>query len=74
MNTKLMTSGQAVVESLRVNEVEIVVGLIGSSTLEILDALYDTSEIRYVGCHDERSGIIMSDAYARMSNKHGVFF
>ncbi len=73
MTSKTMTGGQAVVESLKVNEVDIVVGLIGSSTLEILDALYDSKNIRYIGCHDERSGIIMSDAYARMKNKHGVF-
>ena len=73
MTSKTMTGGQAVVESLKVNAVDTVVGLIGSSTLEILDALYDSKNIRYIGCHDERSGIIMSDAYARMKNKHGVF-
>jgi len=73
MTAITMTGGQAVVESLKVNDVDIVVGLIGSSTLEILDALYDCKDIRYIGCHDERSGIIMSDAYARMKNKHGVF-
>ena len=73
MTSKTMTGGQAVVESLKVNEVDTVVGLIGSSTLEILDALYDSKNIRYIGCHDERSGIIISDAYARMKNKHGVF-
>ena len=73
MNATTMTGGQAVVESLKVNDVDTVVGLIGSSTLEILDALYDSKNIQYIGCHDERSGIIMSDAYARMKNKHGVF-
>ena len=73
MTVKTMTGGEAVVESLKVNEVDTVVGLIGSSTLEILDALYDSKNIKYIGCHDERSGIIMSDAYARMKNKHGVF-
>ena len=74
MSLKKMTGGEAVVESLLANEVEIVAGLIGSSTLEILDGLYNNSDkIRYIGCHDERSGIIMSDAYARMKNKHGVF-
>ena len=73
MTAITMTGGQAVVESLKVNDVDTVVGLIGSSTLEILDALYDCKDIRYIGCHDERSGIIMSDAYARMKNKHGVF-
>ena len=73
MTTKTMTGGQAVVESLKIHEVDTVIGLIGSSTLEILDALYDSKNIKYIGCHDERSGIIMSDAYARMKNKHGVF-
>ena len=73
MTAKTMTGGQAVVESLKINDVDTVIGLIGSSTLEILDALYDSRSIKYIGCHDERSGIIMSDAYARMKNKHGVF-
>ena len=47
---KKMTGGEAVVQSLIVNEVKIVSGLIGSSTLEILDALYDAKGINYIGC------------------------
>ena len=54
MITKTMTGGQAVVESLKIHEVDTVIGLIGSSTLEILDALYDSKNIKYIGCHDER--------------------
>ena len=41
MSLKKMTGGEAVVETLLANEVEVVTGLIGSSTLEILDGLYN---------------------------------
>ena len=37
-----MTGGEAVVETLIANDVKLVTGLIGSSTLEILDGLYIT--------------------------------
>ena len=69
-----MTGGEAVVETLLVNEVEVVTGLIGSSTLEILDGLYNNAEkIRYIGCRHESNGMIMMDAYARYTGKNGVF-
>ena len=69
-----MTGGEAVVETLLVNEVEVVTGLIGSSTLEILDGLYNnTHKIRYKGHRHESNGMIMMDAYARYTGKNGVF-
>ena len=71
--SKKMTGGEAVVQSLIANEVKIISGLIGSSTLEILDALYDAADIKYIGCRHESNGLIMMDAYARYTNKHGVF-
>ena len=46
--SKKMTGGEAVVQSLIANEVKLVSGLIGSSTLEILDALYDEKSINYM--------------------------
>ena len=69
-----MTGGEAVVETLLANEVEVVTGLIGSSTLEILDGLYNNADkIRYIGCRHESNGMIMMDAYARYTGKNGVF-
>ena len=56
--SKKMTGGEAVVQSLIANEVKIVSGLIGSSTLEILDALYDAKDINYIGCRHESNGLI----------------
>ncbi|WP_282604470.1 thiamine pyrophosphate-binding protein [Pelagibius sp. Alg239-R121] len=69
---KKLTGGQAAVESLKAEKVEQVFGLIGSATMEMFDALYDASEINFVGVHDERTGTHMADGYARASGNAGV--
>ena len=71
--THRMTGGQAVVEALRAQGVDTVFGLIGSAAMEIFDALYDASDIRYIGVHDERTGVHMADGYARASGRCGIF-
>ena len=40
--------------------------------MEMFDALYDASEIKLIGVHDERTGTHMADGYARMSGQAGV--
>lgn len=65
--------GQAVVESLKLEGVTHVFGLIGSAGMEIFDALYDVDKIQFVGVRDERTGIHMADGYARASGRAGVF-
>ncbi len=67
-----MTGGQAAVESLKVEGVSHVFGLIGSATMEMFDALYDAPEINFVGVHDERTGTHMADGFARASGNPGV--
>lgn len=67
-----MSGGKAVVESLRAEGVRHVFGLIGSAGMEIFDALYDASEIDFIGVRDERTGTHMADAYARASGRAGV--
>ncbi len=49
-----------------------VFGLIGSASKEIVDALYDASDIRFIGVHDERNGTNMADGYVRASGKADV--
>ncbi|GAA0326327.1 sulfoacetaldehyde acetyltransferase [Bacillus carboniphilus] len=72
-NRKLLLSGgQAAVKALEVEGVEHVFGLIGSSTMEMFDALYDSKQIKYIGVRDERTGTHMADAYARATGKPGV--
>ena len=67
-----LSGGEAVVESLRVEECSYIFGLIGSAGMEIFDALYDAKDIKLIGVHDERTGAHMADGYARASGKAGV--
>ena len=67
-----LSGGQAAVDALRNEKTEYVFGLIGSATMEMFDALYDASDINFIGIHDERSGVHIADGYARASGKAGV--
>lgn len=68
-----LTGGQAVVEALRTQGTECVLGLIGSAGMEIFDGLHGAKDVRFVGVRDERTGVHMADGYARMTGKAGVF-
>jgi len=67
-----ISGGQAIVETLKVEKVTHVFGLIGSATMELFDALYDEKNIRFIDVRDERTGTHMADGYARASGKAGV--
>ncbi|SVD98300.1 uncharacterized protein METZ01_LOCUS451154, partial [marine metagenome] len=67
-----ISGGKAVVESLKIERVKCVFGLIGSATMEIFDALYDAKDIKFVGVRDERTGAHMADGYARATGQPGV--
>ena len=67
-----LTGGQAAVKALQAESTELVFGLIGSAAMELYDALYDASDIRFVGVHDERTGVHIADGYARASGKPGI--
>jgi acetolactate synthase-1/2/3 large subunit/sulfoacetaldehyde acetyltransferase len=69
---KEMTGGQALVAALENAGVEYVFGLLGSSTMEVYDALYEHPTIRYISIRDERSGTHMADGYGRISGRPGV--
>lgn len=68
-----MRCGVAAVEALRAAGVTKVFGLMGSSTLEMYDALYDAKDIEYIGVRHENCGMHMADAYGRVTQKPGVF-
>ena len=70
--TTPMSGGQAAIAALEAEDTRYVFGLIGSATMEIFDALYDASDINFIGIHDERTGTHMADGYARASGKAGV--
>jgi len=69
---RILSGGQAVVESLKTQGVGHIFGLIGSATMELFDALYDTKDIRFIGVRDERTGTHMADGYARASGQPGI--
>lgn len=67
-----MSGGQAAIAALEAEQTRHVFGLIGSATMEMFDALYDSDTIKFIGVHDERTGTHMADGYARASGKAGV--
>ena len=68
-----ISCGRAAVEALRAVGVTKVFGLMGSSTLEMYDALYDAKDMAYVGVRHENCGAHMADAYARVTQTPGLF-
>jgi len=65
--------GVAAVQAMRAAGVSKVFGLLGSSTLEIYDALYDAKDIDYIGVRQETCGMHMADAYGRITQTPCVF-
>lgn len=68
----VLTGGAAVVEMLRREGASHVFGLIGSSTMEVFDALHGHADIAYVGVRHEANAVHMADGYARVSRRIGV--
>ncbi len=64
--------GEVVVEYLKSEGVRYAFGVIGSSELEIMDAIYRNSEIRFMQTQHEQASAFMADGYARISGKPGV--
>ena len=68
-----LTGAEAVVEMLRLHEVEVVFGLCGDTSLPFYDALARLPHgMRHVLTRDERHAAYMADGYARISGKVGV--
>ena len=67
----ILSAGEAVVQALLVEDVRYIFGVVGSSYLEILDAMYEREDIKFVGCRHEQGAGFMSLGYARASGKNG---
>ena len=67
-----MSGGVAVVEALRRQGVTHAFGVIGTAMLELFDALYDQTDISYVGVRHEQNAVHMADAYGRVRGRAGV--
>src|SRR5215469_1961615 len=67
-----MTGGEAVVQALRHEGVEVVFGLPGVQIMGIYDAFYGQSDIRLMTVRHEQTTTYMADGYARVTGKPGV--
>lgn len=67
-----ITGGQSVVEVLRKESVKKIFGVPGESYLDVLDALYEDSDIEYISTRHEGGASFMAEAYAKASGKVGV--
>ncbi len=67
-----LTGGEAVVESLKREGVEIIFSIPGVQIMSVFDALYGEKELRLIVCRHEQSTIYMADGYARVKGKPGV--
>lgn len=68
-----MKVSQLLVKSLEAYGVERAYGLVGTSILDLMDALY-ASKIRYVSTRHEQVAVSMADADGRVTGKPGVAF
>ncbi len=66
-----MGPSEALVETLAVNHVTHVFGIVGSAFMDALD-IFPAAGIRFVPVAHEQGAIHMADGYARASGRHGV--
>ena len=67
-----MKAGAAVIELLRQEGVSKIFGIVGSSFLDILDPLYDRTDIEFIGVRHEQGAALMADGYSRISGAPSV--
>jgi acetolactate synthase I/II/III large subunit len=71
-NLPSLSGGQLVVAALKAHRVEMAFGVAGESYLEVLDALCDAPEIRFVTCRQEGGAAFMAEAYGKLTGRPGV--
>src|SRR5215475_4503759 len=67
-----MTGGEAVLQALRHEGIEVVFGLPGVQIMGLYDAFYARSDIRIMTVRHEQTTGYMADGYARVTGKPGV--
>src|SRR5215469_12139553 len=67
-----LTGGQVVIELLKAEGVRYIFGIVGSTFLDVLDALYDDRSVEYINVRHEQAGAFMADGLARVTGLPGV--
>lgn len=68
---KKMTSSEAFVETMAVNDVKDIFGIMGSAFMDAMD-IFEPAGIRLIPVVHEQGAAHMADGYARVSGRHGV--
>lgn len=67
-----MTGAEALIDSLINEDVEVIFGIPGVQIMDILDAVYNRKEIRWITVRHEQSAGYLAFGYARTTGKEGV--
>src|SRR5262245_48136011 len=67
-----LTGGQAVVDLLKAEGVRYIFGIVGSTFLDVLDALYDDKSLEYINVRHEQAAAFMADGLGRVTGTPGV--
>ena len=67
-----MKAGEAVIELLQQEGVSKIFGIVGSSFLDVLDPLYDRTDMEFVGVRHEQGAALMADGYSRIAGAPSV--
>jgi acetolactate synthase-1/2/3 large subunit/sulfoacetaldehyde acetyltransferase len=67
-----LNAGRAVIELLKAEQVKYVFGIVGSTFLDVLDALYDERAVEYINVRHEQAAAFMADGLARVTDLPGV--
>ena len=72
MSKTLTSGGDALIQSLHKEGVELVFGYPGGAVLHIYDALFNQSEVEHILVRHEQGAVHAADGYARSTGKPGV--
>jgi acetolactate synthase-1/2/3 large subunit/sulfoacetaldehyde acetyltransferase len=67
-----MNSGRAVIELLKAEGIRHIFGIVGSTFLDVLDALYDDHSVEYINVRHEQGAAFMADGLARSTGLPAV--
>jgi thiamine pyrophosphate-dependent acetolactate synthase large subunit-like protein len=67
-----ISGGRLVVDLLRAEHVRYIFGIVGSTFLDVLDALYDDHSVEYINVRHEQAAAFMADGLARVTGQPGV--
>src|SRR5687768_6271460 len=67
-----MKATDVLVQCLENEGVEYIFGIMGKETLDLMDSLSRSKQIKFVNVRHEQGAAFMADVYGRLSNKAGV--